>query len=810
MRARLHLIFLSILACLALAAPLPALADSSVNAASGVSMAATVGFAGEAKLGSWVPVQVDVANDGRDLAGRIEVQFESNGQQALFGPPPAVYSTPATFPQHSHKRLVVDVPVPPTVQTNRVQVRLVSGDQTIAQRDQEFDPLGAGSLLCGVLDQTLGAYDFLANMDLPGRQQRPKIADLTLADLPAQAPALDSLDCLVIGDVNLSAATTDQMTALQAWVAHGGLLVVVGGVNWQQSLPALPQNLLPVHVTGIGTLNSIAPLDQFAHTNNAGPGPWPIARGTLVDGAAVVGDQSEPLLAARRVGNGAVFFYALDPTQEPARSWAGNHFLWQYMLGYVTSPVVASPYQQSLLNWGTTPMTALSALPDLNPPPPVWLLLFLAGYALLLGPGAFLLLRRLDRLEWLLVILPVAAVLGAAGTVRLAQDRQSSDIAVTEVTLLRAEAASPVALAHSYVGLFAPRPQAIDLHVPQGSLLAAARRAFGQPASGSTRQPMQVSEGMDVTVPAVRLAPGALTTFSVDTQSTLGGGVVGSLTADSQLIRGQVQNKTGQRLNDAFLVVGSSVYPLGVLNPNETRSISMAASNPAADAVAGGSALAAALYPGSRALGRTTDDPRRDILDRVFATTTFASSQPTGGALLVGWLDQSPLQVDIRHARAATRQWTLLEARLPLTMAATPPTTISSNLLEEHPLLSLGVTETQAGHYSVPAGGSFGVEYDLPRTNQLTVQDLHVQVAGSYSGGSDLAKGANLGSIAVYDWALGDWRTLPLVAGENDYGSAASYVSPMGQVRLRYSYKAAAGSAATGIDFSQFAVSVSG
>jgi hypothetical protein len=235
----------------------------------------------------------------------------------------------------------------------------------------------------------------------------------------------------------------------------------------------------------------------------------------------------------------------------------------------------------------------------------------------------------------------------------------------------------------------------------------------------------------------------------------------------------------------------------------------MAAANPPTS-VSSGATLAAALYPGSHAVGRAADDPRRDILDRVFTTTSFTASQPTGGAMLVGWLDQSPLHVDIRHARAATRQWTLLEARLPLAIDAATPVTIEGNLLEVHPLLSLGVTETQSGHYSVPAGGSFGVEYDLPHTGRLTIQDLHLLVAGSFSGGSDLSTGDSLGAIAAYDWTVGDWRNLPLYVGQNNYASAANLVSPTGQIRLRYSFKAPAGSTASGVDFSQFALSVSG
>ncbi|HEV7213535.1 MAG TPA: hypothetical protein VGP33_00310, partial [Chloroflexota bacterium] len=515
MRARVQRLIILLLSLVALVLPASVRADSAVNAAAGISMDVQVGYGGSVRMGAWVPVQVNVANDGPDLAGRVEVQFEAGTPAPIFGPPPTVYSIPATFPQHSHKRLVVDVPMPPVLHSNRVQVRLVSGNQTVLQQAQQFAPISSGDLACGVLDQTLGSYDFLGNLNLPGRQQHARIADLTLADVPGQSALLASLDCLVVGNLDLSAMTTAQKLALTSWVGDGGLLVVTGGINWQQSLPALPAQLLPERVTGVGTLSSFAPLDQFAHVGDAGPGPWPVALGTPQNSVVVAGDSATPLLTVRRFGSGTVFFYALDPTQEPARSWAGNSFLWPYMLGFANTPLVSNGYQQSLSSWGPMPITALGALPNLNPPPPTWLLLFLLVYGLLAGPLAFVLLRRLDRQELLLLIVPLLAVAGTFLTVRLATQHQGSDIADTEVTLLRTNGDSAVAEAHTYVGLYSPRPQTVDLHVPGGVLFASARRAFGQFGGAGTsaeQTPLQISEGMDVFVPAVTLATGTLST----------------------------------------------------------------------------------------------------------------------------------------------------------------------------------------------------------------------------------------------------------------------------------------------------------
>jgi hypothetical protein len=311
---------------------------------------------------------------------------------------------------------------------------------------------------------------------------------------------------------------------------------------------------------------------------------------------------------------------------------------------------------------------------------------------------------------------------------------------------------------------------------------------------------------MDVFVPALHLGTGGLSLFTVDGQTSLGGGVVGQLTTDGHTIHGQVQNLTGQRISDAALVVGSSVYKLGTIEPNATRPVSMPvpSSEPSDSSPA---PLASELAAGGRPSARTSSDPRSDVLDRALASS--ASGQNGGAPLFVGWLDHAPLTLDVKRARAAVQQYTLLEAGLRLSLDTAAAGSIPSSLLEERPLVSLGVTEAQPGHYSIATGGSLGVEYDLPATNGA-VRGLHLQVAGSYSGGADFSAGTNLGSISVFDWTQGDWRTLPLIAGDNALDPAASLVSPTGEVRLRYTFKPPAGSNASGVDFSRFALAVAG
>ncbi|HEV7217168.1 MAG TPA: hypothetical protein VGP33_18825, partial [Chloroflexota bacterium] len=194
----------------------------------------------------------------------------------------------------------------------------------------------------------------------------------------------------------------------------------------------------------------------------------------------------------------------------------------------------------------------------------------------------------------------------------------------------------------------------------------------------------------------------------------------------------------------------------------------------------------------------------------VFSASGLAGGSPQGGALFVGWFDHSPLPLDVRQARASSRQFTLLEAQINLSINTATVDTISSALVAERSLVSIGVTQSHSGQYSVATGGSLGIEYDLPSPDRFAVQTLHLLVNGGFSGGASMAPGDNLGTISAFNWSVDAWQNLPLTAGDNVYKAARTFVSPTGQVRLRYSFKAPPGSSASGVDFSQFALSAAG
>lgn len=811
-----------------LALPLRALADSGSLPTAGVSMSVTTGLGGAVKPGNWAPVSIEMANEGKDVDGQVQVTIENNAtaRGTTFSPVPVIYSAPAVLPSHSRKRVAIDVLLPP--QGNRVQVKLVEGRSLLAQQEAPLDAVSANNILCGAVSRDSQAYDVLGTIDLPGRQQRARIVSIDPADLPSRPQVLSSLDCMVVGNVSLAGLTLDQKGALDAWVGRGGLLVGIGGESWTRSLAFLPAGLLPVQPGGSIALPSLDGLASFAKAPSPGKGPWVVSTPQSSSGSAVVTEGNVPLVSVHRYGSGTVFYLAMDPTASPLREWSGTAQLWRYIFTYVNTPLLSgTPFGSASVGWGRLPRTALSTVPNLNPPAPVWFLALLGVYLLLLGPANYLVLRRADRREWAWVTLPLIAIATTAVAFRLAADRRGSEVGIDQVTIVRSDPGVDTSFVRSYVSVYSPRDATVDVVTASGALVSTSTGSFGtgfrfgggtqsslSDGNAPTRvSPITVMEGGPTTLPSFTATANAFTSFTVDSSSRVAGGVTSSLTMDGSFIRGKVVNGTGQRIGDATVLLGDTpVARLGNLSPGASKDVSIPLA--AAGAPRRGP-LSAQLFPAAAArpsVAPPADVARRDVIDSAFNPFFQSTGLVNGGLTLIGWLDRSPLDITLRQGRPVLNSQTLLTAGLAIAPATGQQLAVPPAVFATHVLASLAANHQQGGAYDLSSGGALGLQFDLPFASSFATRQLVLHVEGSMGGTDTLQSGADLGTAAWYRWSDGTWVDLPLAIGDNSIPNAGQYVSPAGQVRVRYSYKppSAVSSTSNDLSLSRFDLSVAG
>ena len=792
---RLLFVFGLLLPSLLVFAPISA---TPAQAAENLKVTVRPGLDGMIKLGTWFPVEIQVANTGPDIIGDVQVQIDGIENRGAFSRPPIIYNAPTQLPRLSNKRIVVEAFLPNAA--DKITAKVISNGTVVGQAEATFERVGQNELLCGVLSGNRNALDFLAGIDLTGRtQRRVRLANLDVVDLPSSPQLFSSLDCLIVSNVSLTNVTDQQRAALGSWTAAGGLLVVAGGPGWQKTVVGLPPGLLPVEVTGTVPLRSAPGLEAYGGDKIEDPGPWLVARSKVTDGAVVVSEEGLPLVVAARRGQGVVIFLALDPSLEPLRSWRGSAQFWRHIVDILPSQVqVPSNFIKQYVGWGRVPRVAMGDLSTLRPVSGDLIPGILLIFALVVGPAAYLGLRRIGRLEWILWVAPVVAGLAALGTFAVARGGGESDILFNKISLVRAWDTRADAYSRTYVTAFSPRDGSYEVatsgrngHSDQliFPIYFPFPMASGTPTPGAN--PITVQRGGSTSLKDFELSARSLGSFQVDSRVPLSPGFKTDLALNGTTITGTISTG-GERITNAALIVGGDVLRLGDMAAGEQRQIVAQMSAGSAIGFVDLPGVVRQLYPNpvNATPVSTNEAMSRDILDAAFnANFNLSSSRlDLSPVTFVGWMDKAPVDFQTRNARASELDRTLLVASLGVDIPSSEQIRIPSALIERRNVLS-GIGRISQGSITLSNGESLFLEYMLPaRPDQFKLADLALEtsITGVTPATPPLA---DVSQLSVYDWVSTTWRDVGLTPNATILGDPSRVVSSIGQVRIRLTFK---------------------
>jgi hypothetical protein len=780
------------------------------TAATSVQMVARAGFDGAGKVGGWLPIDINIRNDGDDIEGEIQiVVHDSATNRGTYTPAPTIFSVPMALPRRARKQLQMEVRLPNTGQ--RIRAKLLQGDEVLLEQDVQFTRVAGGDLLCGLLSRSGAALEFIPSLELPPPLRRVRLARMEVSEIPTRPQLMSSLDCLVVDNIPTAGLTDPQQDALRTWAANGGLLIIGGGAGWQKTLAGLPADLLPVRVNGTSTVDSLANLADFAREPLPAGGQYLASQAVVIDGNAVVEQSGVPLLVAARRGLGTVFYLGLDPAAEPLRSWSGSTNLWRYMLAHAGSNATLAPGGSTpFLGWGRVPRNALVDITPLTPPSPLPLVLALGVFTLAVGPGNYLLLRRLGQPTWAVLTVPLITGLAALLVFGLASANRDSDSIATKVSLVRALPNAPVAHSRTYVGLLSRQQTSYEIKAAEGSLVFGQFYPFPRdPATEGTSWGLKVINGPRPAITDLNIAAGSLATFTIDSPFRAPGGLEADLTTDGRSVLGTITNRTSHMLSDASVVLDYKADRLGDLKPGESREINIPLPAAATAGYGPPNSFASQLYPAGVPQKKPTDAARRDVLDSAFGQAFNFTKLDFYGLTLLGWLEAGTVDLDVRPSTPALVENTLYVASLPVRFPKGFEGDVPAALVSHRPLGATTASRQQFGSYELAPGESVALQFSLPiQPGRFLLERLNLNLDGRLRGPGATSSG--FGDIQFFNWHSAEWDEQPVAVGSHAIGNPQAYVSGTGDVRLRYTFRPAADSGLTGVSFTRLDVNATG
>jgi hypothetical protein len=748
----------------------PALALAQEPAA--VKLSAQAGLDGYYRIGQWLPLRVQLENSGAAIDGRVEVVLPRPDGGHL------TYRYPLSLPTQSRKEITLYLS--PHQYANRLQVAFLDqAGQMIAKQEQALKAVDTNDRLYGIIADQPSAFNVLSEIDPP--QGNALSAQLTAHKLPDRSAALDTLDALIISNVDTGAMTEAQRNALSAWVANGGRLIVTGGADWQKTSAGL-SDLLPLHPTGTTTLSEAPSLTAFANIP-IDPGSLIIATGNMQgDAQSVVTEAGTPLITQRTHGYGEVYFLGFDPAA--FAQWDGLSPIFRQLLA---ADIKKPNWSYGVQDWSTA-ASAAAMIPNLNLPPVTLICGFVVLYMIALGPVNFLIVRALKRRELAWITAPLLAVGFLLGAFLFGTITRGSDPVISRLALIEVWPSSDRARVTGIVGLYAPQRAAYEVTAERGVLLHPPLNDQPYGTSDTTdwtlinngdiqraRVEMDVSEVKTLSASGDIPAP----SFDVNTQ----------IVVDSSGARavGTVRNNGDVTLEDAVLVGPGQAIELGAFKPGDSIPVNFPLAQAARSADIVNSApyynyndttlqdIAGSYYYGNPDRVRAR---RYEMLSALLRGNS--SYRPRGdGFYLAGWNEQSPLAVEVAGSSFGAYDTSLYVVDL------NPDLHVMSDTLTLSPGLFTWKSDESNGPSIAPYDtevypGTHIVQFNLARPVAYeSVEELILHLDGS-------GAAQNAITVALWDYRLKDWTQLPnLKVGDNSIIDPARHVGPGGEIRVK-------------------------
>ena len=439
---------------------IPTLAQDSFQDV--VEMSIEVGFDSFFRPNEWTPVRVQVKNNGNSITGRLVIRPETSG--TVVG---NAFSTPIDLPSGAEKSATINIQA--RTFPDSIRVELIDDEGFIhTSKEANLSDLQQQDQLYAVVTGASTAPISLSGVHIGGFEAEQ--ASWDVSNVPDNGIALQSLDMMMLINIDSDSLSTAQRSAIQSWVKGGGHLIVTGGPSAQSTALAF-RDILPFVPDGSQSIDDLSALAIYGGDYQTKLDERTIiATGELQAGADVLAESADglPLLVRQDWGAGIIDYLVADPTLEPFVSWDNISQLWLTLIASRSpQPVWTEGFTRP--NYGAE---SIANLPGVDLLPPIQTLcMFLFAYILLIGPVNYLILSRFNRNGWGWFTIPIVIALftGIAWTVGFSL--RGSEIIVSRTTVVQSWSDADSAQMNQFVGVLSPRRATYSLTVPEGHFL---------------------------------------------------------------------------------------------------------------------------------------------------------------------------------------------------------------------------------------------------------------------------------------------------------------------------------------------------
>lgn len=395
-----------------------------------VEINATYGIEGKYKGSSSIPINVDVSNTTeKDIKGTVEIRVNSD-----YGDTYDAYAKDVVI--GNGKTEHITIPINLGEENKKATVVFLENDKEVAKKKILIDSgrVLDYDLFMGTLTDDFNGISYLSDMNFEydntnfGDLGDGKVTNvpLSLDQLGGNIGNFEALDVIVINNFSISKLQEIHYKNLDNWVKNGGTLIIGTGVNASKTVNGISSQLLDLTVDGKED-KSINILGDTLVAN--------VANLNIKNSNKELESGSDTLIYSVKKEKGCIYVSTFDLGTEPLTSFHGNKEIWQNILIEDLSKEIEN-YQMYGGHYYNSSSSSIPMDKEINF---TLIVVVFVIYVLVIGLGAYLLLKKIKKNEYLWIVIPILSLVFTVVIYGLGSSTRFKDIILNQVNVINVD-----------------------------------------------------------------------------------------------------------------------------------------------------------------------------------------------------------------------------------------------------------------------------------------------------------------------------------------------------------------------------------
>lgn len=518
-------------------------------------MKLTYGYGKYVKFGRYMRIHANITNLDKDFTGKICVLVPDKSEESI------LYSKNISIAKGETKEIEFSIPV--TFINGIVQFSVTDEkeEKVLEKEVRILVETDINMSFIGILSDDYSALNYLST-------NKTRTILLDAETFARDAKALDMLDIIVINNFNTKKLNEQQYEVLKDFVQNGGSLVLGTGSTGNKTLQLFQDDFLT------GTMKDLTKETIYFDEEKKVKVKKDVQNIILEDSKSLLQQNGKPYIQKKEAGLGSICLFQFDLSlEQDLWKTVGEKIseLIQKSMSKTKQQQLKNDYQSNTGAYSAS--TSLSVTDSKSKPKVENYAIVLFIYLFIIGPPSYLIMKRLDKRNFIWIFVPTCAVVFTVIIYFMGSNTRLKEPIMSYMSIIKADGSSAQEEAYFQVMTPSNRPYEIDMSADY-SVSAASLDSWYTSDDNLPDYSVEINYGSEQNRLIMKnVSAFKSSRFKATAPKKINGFVTSKINFDDFKYKGTITNESEYDLKDAVAILEGEIYKIGDFKAGETKKL---------------------------------------------------------------------------------------------------------------------------------------------------------------------------------------------------------------------------------------------